>query len=189
VRVRSLVPLALGLLLAGCGSSSTAPPPTATPRSVPATAAPGGNPTGTVPSAAPTATITVSRTYSAFVTSLCHDLATKNADGVIKALPYYQYNSGLRWGMMGDGEGSTSDPSLMRTWLASSHIQCTFFTPDEAGHGTVLATGWRQPASSALAELDIYPDGHWKINDFTFGKKAVLYTAMQTAGTPLRFQG
>jgi hypothetical protein len=189
VRVRSLLPMALGLLLAGCGSSSTAPPPTATPQPASATPAPRGTPSGTVPTGAPTATVTVSRTYAAFVTSLCQDFATKNADGVIKALPYYQYNSGLRWGMMGDGEGSTSDPSLMRTWLASAHVHCTFFTPDKAGHGTVLATGWTQPAPSALAEVDIYPDGHWKINDFTFGKKAVLYTAMQTAGTPLRFRG
>ena len=45
-------------------------------------------------------------------------LARKDSSTVTKALPYYQYNSGLRYGMLGDGEGQTGDPGSMATWLA-----------------------------------------------------------------------
>ena len=38
------------------------------------------------------------------------------------------------------GEGTTADPSEMRTWLAGSHVRCTYFTSGSNGHGTVLAT-------------------------------------------------
>lgn len=187
VRAGFLVPAIIALAIAGCGSSSNGP---ATPHATPTSPGPSSTPSETNPSGiTATPTYTVGKPYARFVASLCHDFATKNANGIISVLPYFQYNNGLRWGKMGDGEGTTSDPSQMKAWLASSNVHCTYFTPGQNGHGTVLATGWAQPGPSALAELDIYPDGHWKINDFTFGNQQVLYNAMQTAGPPLRFRG
>jgi hypothetical protein len=93
---------------------------------------------------------------------------------------YYQYNSGLRWGMLGDGEGHTSDPSLMSTWLASTRPRCVSFSSGAGGHGNVLTSGWVQPAAWGIVELDNV-NGHWKINDFTFGSQGALAHAMQVS--------
>jgi hypothetical protein len=114
-------------------------------------------------------------------------LTTRDAGTVINQLPYYQYNSGLRYGMLGDGEGETGDPSLMRTWLSRSGVQCKYFTPDVAGHGTVLTRGWAQPGGWGLIEMDTF-NGHWKINDFTFGGGPALYHAMRVAGPILAYR-
>jgi hypothetical protein len=111
---------------------------------------------------------------------MCSALAKGDSNTLIRELPYYQYNSGLRFGMLGDGEGQTADPGLLATWLAGSHVRCTYMSSGDFGHGTVLATGWQRPAEAALIELDIF-SGRWKINDFTFGKTGALFYAMQTA--------
>jgi hypothetical protein len=74
------------------------------------------------------------------VKSLCQAFQKKDSNTVIADLPYFQYNSGLRWGMMGDGEGNTSDPSTVRSWLAASNVHCDYYTPGENGHGTLLAS-------------------------------------------------
>jgi hypothetical protein len=176
----------VGLLLAGCGTPGASQPPSPTP--APATAPPTAQPTATSPQPQPTPTVVISRTYQAFVTSMCSAFAAKNAQRIVGMLPYYQYNSGLRWGRMGDGEGYTVDPSEMNAWLAASNVRCVYFTPDDHGHGTVLARGWSNPGPWGLIELDVYPGGHWKINDFTFGRRPVLYPAMQTAGPALRYR-
>lgn len=172
----------MGLLLAGCGSPSAVATPT--PTTAPATPA-----ATTPPRATPTATYAVSQAYLSFVRGICRALAAKNAQAVINDLPYYQYNSGMRWGMLGDGAGTTSDPSQLRAWLANSRVRCSRYTPDTSGHGTLLAGGWTQPGPWALIELDVFPGGNWKINDFTFGRQPVLYDAMQTAGPRLPYRG
>ena len=100
-------------------------------------------------------------------------------------LPYYQYNSGLRYGMLGDGEGRTGDPALLTAWLAGGNVRCRLITRDIAGHGTVLAGGWTAaPGPWSLIEMDTY-NGTWKVNDFTFGNHSDLYAAMQTTSAPL----
>jgi hypothetical protein len=187
VRRQIVIVACAAVLLAGCGSSAA--PPTATPAPAPTATSPSTS--TTQPTAGPQASATpaVSATYRAFVTALCHDLAKKNSKGVQGDLPYYQYNSGLRWGMMGDGLGQTDDPSLMNTWLSAGNPACKAFTPDIAGHGTVLAGGWTQPGPWSLIELDVYPGKHWKINDFTFGSESVLRNAMRTAGPALPITG
>jgi hypothetical protein len=123
------------------------------------------------------------------VNSLCRALAGKNSKVVQADLPYYQYNSGLRWGLMGDGLGHTDDPALLNSWLSGGSPHCAAYTPDAAGHGTLLATGWGTPGPSALIELDVYPGKHWKINDFTFGSRVALRNAMQTAGPAIPYSG
>ena len=101
---------------------------------------------------------------------------------------YYQYNSGLRWGMLGDGEGHTDDPGLLNTWLSSSSVQCRSFTPGVAGHGTLMTSGWSQPGPWGLIEMDV-SNGRWKINDFTFGGRGPLAQAMQVGHPILPYQG
>jgi hypothetical protein len=182
VRLRFLAAVLALLLLAGCGSSGSGPTstPTPTPSSVPTSPA-------STPHAQVTPTAVVSATYLAFVKSLCRALTSKNSAAVTADLPYYQYNSGLRWGMMGDGEGHSDDPSELNVWLSASNVRCTQYTPNQSGHGTLLARGWTQPGPWSLIEFDVYPSGKWKINDFTFGSRNVLYRAMQTAGPPISF--
>jgi hypothetical protein len=139
---------------------------------------------------------------------VCHGLAHPHSDGspsdqhadsgtnsngddrsaIIGLLPYYQYNSGLRYGYLGDGEGQTGDPNLMRTWLADARPRCVSFTPGYNAHGTVLTVGWRSPGPAALLDLDIF-NGHWKINDFTFGSESALAQAMKTSSPIVRYYG
>ncbi|GAC1445531.1 MAG: hypothetical protein NVSMB52_06910 [Chloroflexota bacterium] len=102
-------------------------------------------------------------------------------------LPYYQYNSGVRYGRLGDGEGQTGDPALIGTWLAGTSIKCVLFTGDVAGHGTVLTSGWAQPGGWNLIEMDTF-NGVWKINDFTFGDRSALYQAMQATRPVLKYR-
>ena len=101
---------------------------------------------------------------------------------------YYQYNSGLRWGMLGDGEGHTDDPSLLNTWLASARPRCLSYSAGTAGHGAVLTSGWSQPGPWSIVEMDII-NGHWKINDFTFGTQQELERAMQVVKPTLPYRG
>ena len=184
-------------LLSGCSvarisvgglfaAATRTPTPTGTPTPAPSPIATRVPPTAT---ARPTPTPTISPAYAAFVRTLCSAFAARNAGAVINSLPYYQYNNGLRYGNLGDGEGQTGDPSLMNTWLAGAHVRCINFTPDVAGHGALLTAGWAKPNQPAsLLELDTF-NGHWKINDFTFGSHAALYGAMQTAGPVLAYRG
>jgi len=92
----------------------------------------------------------------------------------------YQYNTGVRYGNLGDGEGQSADPSILSTWLGSAVISCRYYTPDVAGHGTLLTSGWRLAGGWGLIEMDNL-DGTWKINDFTFGTSSALYYAMHTS--------
>lgn len=177
----------LVLALAGCGSSAApaAPTPTAvaTATGVPATV-PGARSNATPRPAA----VAVDGGFASIVRVICGALARRDAGTVTAALPYYQYNSGLRYGMLGDGEGQTGDPSLMTTWLAHSHVQCKLQSSGSHEHGTVLATGWPQPGGTALIEFDTY-SGRWKINDFTFGVYGPLARAIQTAGPIVPYTG
>jgi hypothetical protein len=196
--VRRQAPLLLiALLAAACGSSAAPRPthvaqarPTATQAShaIPtANTHPGTAPTTVATSAAlPAATPTAG--YSAFLATTCHALATASAATISGELPYYQYNSGLRYGTLGDGEGQTGDPGLLSTWLQGSSVRCQFYTPDVAGHGTLLTSGWNQPGGWSLIELDTF-GGAWKINDFTFGDRSALYRAMQTSQPILGYHG
>lgn len=209
---RSATLMLLALVITGCGTSAASSPTstpaalataTARPQQLPsdtgpvpkssATAGPTGKATAVVrqPTAVPpkpVPTVAVSRDYASFTATICHSFGTRDANTIINALPYFQYNSGLRYGTMGDGEGQTADPTLLRTWLASAKVTCNFITRDVAGHGTLLASGWTQPGGWSLVELDTY-GGHWKINDFTFGDRATLYNAMQTGGPIVPFRG
>ena len=72
--------------------------------------------------------------------------------------------------MMGDGEGQTGDPSLFSTWLAHGPATCVSYSPDAAGHGTLLTRGWPLGGGRALIDLDTF-NGTWKFNDFTFGTR------------------
>ncbi len=178
---------ALGLLLAvlgGC-SSSAKPGPTPSPTHSASPVTPG--PTSTA-RPAPTATVTVGKPYAAFLHTLCAAFSGRNAGEVINLLPYYQYNSGLRYGMLGDGLGQTGDPNLMRSWLASARPRCVSFTPGYNAHGTVLTVGWKSPGPASLLDLDIF-SGHWKINDFTFGDRASLLRAMHTSSPIVPYRG
>lgn len=178
--------IAMALLifvLAGCsslaGSTTATPTPTTAPPAAAATRGPGP---------APTPTVTIGRPYGTFLHTLCSAFAARNAGTVINLLPYFAYNSGLRYGMLGDGEGQTGDPSLMRSWLAQAHPHCVSFTPGYNAHGTVLTVGWQAPGPVALLDLDIF-NGHWKINDFTFGSRAALSTAMRTSFPIVAYKG
>jgi hypothetical protein len=124
-----------------------------------------------------------------FVRTLCHALGSGNVGAVTASLMHYEYNSGLRWGMYGDGEGMTADPGLMSTWLSGSHVTCQSFSPNIAGHGSLLSSGWARPAPASLLDLDLL-NGRWVINDFTFGRQHVLAQAMQGVTQPvLRYRG
>jgi hypothetical protein len=180
--VRYIISAALlGLALSGCGSIASPSSPTETSTAATRTVSP------TEVALTPT-TIAVDQGFAQTVRTVCTAFSNKDAAAVTRNLPYYQYNSGLRYGVLGDGEGQTGDPSLMTTWLAHAHVQCKFQSSGSHGHGTVLATGWPQQGGTALIELDTY-SGRWKINDFTFGPFGELYRAMQTARPILRYAG
>jgi hypothetical protein len=180
--LRSMAALLLMVLLGGCtatAGSSTTPTPIlrATP---PATR------TARIPS--PTPTVVVGKPFASFLHIVCSALASGNATTIIDLLPYYQYNSGLRYGTLGGGEGQSADPSLMRTWLASARPHCVTFTPGVMGHGTVLTVGWKTPAPASIIELDMF-NGHWKVNDFTFAGQSALERAMKTSSPILTYRG
>jgi hypothetical protein len=180
----SMVVLAVALV--GCSSSAAPAPPTPTVTSVR-----GATGIPPVPHATRTArpvSVVVDSGFASAVRSLCAAFVRKDSTAVTRALPYYQYNSGLRYGVLGDGEGQTGDPSLMATWLAHSSVRCVLQSSGVHGHGTVLATGWHEPGGSALIELDTY-SGRWKINDFTFGPYRALYRALQTVRPVVRYAG
>lgn len=177
--VRFVLPALSCVVLTGCAATAA---PAVTP--VPtrgATAAPAVTRVATArPTAPPTArpaTIALDPRYLAFVGRVCSALAARNAPAVSSVLMNYQYNTGLRWGMMGDGEGQSSSPGLLGTWLQGSQVHCVSVTTDSAGHGAVLTSGWSQPAASAIIEFDRL-NGAWKINDFTFGTPAILGQAI-----------
>jgi hypothetical protein len=175
--------LALSVLLfalSGCGFQLAASP-TPTPTEAPPTAR------ATAARPSPTA-VHVDPGYASFVRGLCSALSSRNGSTVGSDLMDYQYNSGLRWGMLGDGEGHTSDPSLLNTWLAQAGPKCTAYSAGTAGHGVVMAVGWSQPGPASLIELDTI-SGTWKINDFTFGSRATLAQRMQIARPVLRYRG
>jgi hypothetical protein len=119
----------------------------------------------------------VGKPYAAFLADICSAFRRQDAGTIINLLPYYEYNSGLRYGNFGDGAGQTGDPSLMRDWLQGSHVRCSRYSPGLFGHGVVLTSGWKQ-GNWSLVEADIF-NGKWKINDFTFGDQRTLYQAMQ----------
>ena len=176
----------LAVLVVGCGSQSSSPP--ATPTQPALTPTPTPRPPTPAP-ATPRPTVVISRSYAAFLETVCHALARQNANTLINALPYYQYNSGLRYGWYGDGEGQTGDPSLMRTWLSGTHVTCHSFTPGSGGHGTLLTSGWDlQNGRWSLLDLDTY-GGQWKINDFTFGDRRTLMAAMQVNHPIVQYHG
>jgi hypothetical protein len=181
-----LLLLLLTLSLTACGRApsrgSSKPTLEAT-----ATSAPGAiqSPTpltvSTQAPSTPVRAVAMSGSYRAFLRTVCAALSARDSATLRSELPYFQYNSGLRYGVLGDGEGQTADPGALNAWLASSHVRCTYFTPDVAGHGTLLASGWkRAPGQWSLLELDTF-GGSWKVNDFTFGSRAALYAAMQTS--------
>jgi hypothetical protein len=173
--------------LVGCSSSAAPTSPTPTNSSI------HGGTTGILPIPHITRTVrpvsvVVNSGFATAVRSLCDAFARKDSSAVTRALPYYQYNSGLRYGVLGDGEGQTGDPGLMTSWLAHSSVHCVLQSSGTHGHGTVLATGWHEPGGSALIELDTY-SGRWKINDFTFGPYRALYRALQTVRPVIRYAG
>jgi hypothetical protein len=165
----------VAVLMAGCGS------PSATPTAVPPTPVRSVSPIPSTP--APSPTVAVSPAYLSFVRSICAAMRSGNAGGVTSHLMHYQYNSGLRWGTLGDGEGTTSDPSTLATWLSGSHVSCKSFSPNIGGHGTLLTSGWARPAPAALLDLDLL-NGQWVINDFTFGSPNVMAQTMHSVTRP-----
>ncbi len=186
--VRYLLTTALlALAIAGCSPSSSPPAPTPTGSTAGSGATGIPSPTRIVRTPHPVS-VAVDRGFAQVVRSLCAAFARKDPASVTRDLPYYQYNSGLRYGMLGDGEGQTGDPSLMATWLAHSSVRCALQSSGSHGHGTVLATGWPLRGGSALIEFDTYA-GRWKINDFTFGPYGALYRALQTARPIVRYAG
>lgn len=195
--MRRLAPLlVVALLLAACGSSHATPPKASATHvaQVPSTPAPKATRASvhpaatTAPAVAPTPAPTASAGYTGFLASMCHAFSASDAATITNDLPYYQYNSGVRYGSLGDGEGQTGDPSILGTWLQGANVRCQFYTPDEAGHGTLLTSGWNQPGGWSLIEVDTF-NGAWKINDFTFGDRAALYHAMQTSQPILTYHG
>src|SRR5947209_4389513 len=195
---RTALLLVLGLLLAACGSSrATAPTPAATHVAQAQPSPTATSAAGTPASVHPTATSrpvsskprpAASSSYISLLSTTCHAFAAADANTVSNELPYYQYNSGLRYGILGDGEGQTGDPSLLGTWLQGGAVRCEYYTPDTSGHGTALASGFKQPGGWGLIEFDTF-NGVWKINDFTFGDRASLYRAMQTSQPVLVYHG
>jgi hypothetical protein len=164
--------------LSACGSNSAGSP---TPPSVA-----GGGHSG---SPTPTAAVSLSKPYRSFVTGLCTALSNKDAGKVIKDLPNYQYNSGVRYGFFGDGEGHSGDPSVLNTWLAADRIMCRYVSADSAGHGLLLTSGWTKPGGPwNLIEVDIF-SGQWKINDFTFANQATLWRAMHLSRSIIPYRG
>src|SRR5579872_6109662 len=116
------------LILAGCGANAQpaatpAPTSTATAPAVTATASP--RPTPQV-----TPTPAASSSFRALLATLCGAFANRDATTVQAALPYYQYNSGVRYGWLGDGEGQTADPSILQTWLGQGNVNCRYLTTE-----------------------------------------------------------
>lgn len=190
--MRLAVPsLLVVLAVAGCGSSGATNTRKATST---ATATPAARATAVptryvAPKPRPTPTPVVGQAYAAFVRTICTAFAARDANTITNSLPYYQYNSGLRYGSLGDGEGQSADPALMRTWLAGRHVRCTNYTPDLAGHGVVLSRGWSVNGYQwGLLDLDTF-QGHWKINDFTFGLYPDLWFAMHSSLPILHYSG
>jgi hypothetical protein len=189
-----LLMLVLALVLSACGptgsgaSAKPTPEVTATSALQPTrTQGPVVEPTQLPPT--PVRVVAISGSYKEFLRTVCAALSSRDTTTLRGALPYFQYNSGLRYGVLGDGEGQTTDPSALATWLASSRVRCSYFTPDVAGHGTLLASGWIQaPGRWSLIELDTFA-GSWKMNDFTFGSRADLYAAMQTSHPVAVYRG
>jgi hypothetical protein len=174
----------VAFVLAGCGASHSAS--SVTPTSPPATST---TSPATTPAPTPHSTrVVIGAAYAVFVRNVCKAFSHGDAQTLIGDLPYYQYNSGLRYGQLGDGLGETGDPSLMRTWLSAGKPHCVRLTPDRAGHGTLLTTHWKTNAPAALLDLDTF-NGHWKINDFTFGTLAALGVAMHTSTPILAYRG
>lgn len=193
VRLGVLTFLLLAVAVSGCaGIGAASPAPTATVTAT-LTATPSPPPSPTIlprrPTPRPTPTPVIGKSYFAFLRTICRAFSARDAGTIINSLPYFQYNSGLRYGNLGDGEGQTGDPGLMRTWLAQHRARCVYFTPDVAGHGTVLTRGWRVGGMRwSLIELDTF-QGHWKINDFTFGARRNLWWAMQSSQPVLAYRG
>lgn len=179
--MRSVAALLLVVLLGGCAASAGSSV-TPTPLSEPTP-----EPTHSVRVPSPTPTVVVGKPFASFLHIVCSALASGNANTIIDLLPYFQYNSGLRYGTLGGGEGQTADPSIMRTWLASARPHCVTFTPGIMGHGTVLTVGWKTPAPASIVELDMF-NGHWKVNDFTFASQSALERAMQTSSPTVPYR-
>lgn len=178
--VRLTLMFLLFVALAGCSGQESAGAPTPTPRT-PTVAA------GTTPGRV-ALSVTVGKPFARFLATICHALSAGNARTIIGSLPYFQYNSGLYFGTLGSGEGQTANPNLMRTWLSGSQVRCRYFSPGIEGHGSVLTSGWKQPAPWSLIEMDLF-NGHWKLNDFTFGGRRGLWAAMQADRPVLAYHG
>jgi hypothetical protein len=166
------------VLLAGCSSSPSASPTATTVTGSPSPSATAG----------PTPTVTVDKGFFAFLQTVCGNLARGNASGISASLMHYQYNSGLRWGTLGDGLGRSDDPSLLNTWLAHARPHCVSYSSGQAQHGAVLTSGWSQPARWAIVEMDVV-NGKWRINDFTFGPHRAMAQAMQIVAPTVPFHG
>lgn len=187
--MRSLfVGLVLAVVLVGCSTPLSSMKPTPT-----RVAAVDPQPTSG-PALHPTATsnylIHVSATpaYRAFLASVCQAFVSRDVPALQGFLPNYQYDTGLRYGSLGDGEGQTGSPSLFGSWLAGAKVTCVAYTPDLAGHATILTSGWKRAGGSALIDVDTF-NGAWKFNDFTFGTEPALRTAMNGAVPAIRYQG
>ena len=179
--MRAFLPaLALVMAISGCGSSAGSATSTSTPQPTLET-----SPTlRATPRPTLGRTIVMSAPYRAFLTSMCGALRRRDSATLRNELPYYQYNSGLRYGPLGNTEGTGGDPALLAAWLNGGSVRCTLVTPDVAGHGTVLAGVWGgAPSSWSLIEMDTF-NGAWKINDFTFGPRSALVTAMRNTAEP-----
>jgi hypothetical protein len=192
--------VALATIVVGCGNSTarrgtapalTAPAATAATRTAPT---PHVSPTASVSATSssrpsPSATVVLAPAYASFLHAICHALSRGDAAGVNAHLMHYQYNSGLRWGMFGDGEGTTSDPSAMYTWLSGSHVVCRAESANAGGHASLLTSGWARPGPWSLLDLDLL-NGQWVINDFTFGAARPLARAMHGVAQPvMRYRG
>lgn len=139
--------------------------------------------------ARPTATVVPSSAaYDAFLSRVCQAFTARDAGTLRAALPYYRYNTGLRYGRLGGGEGQNGDPGLFSTWLTGATVRCASYSPDVAGHGTLLTTGWKRYGGAALIDLDTF-NGAWKFNDFTFGREAALRFVMKGAMPIIPYQG
>jgi hypothetical protein len=179
----ALLTLAVAMAMTGCSSLGGAPAPTPVPTAT--ERAVGTHPYHSTPLPTVARSVAMSPAYQGFLKTLCGALTARDATTLRGQLAYYQYNSGLRYGALGDGEGTTGDPALLTSWLASAPVHCALVTPDIAGHGTVLTRGWASaPGPWSLIEMDTY-SGTWKINDFTFGRRPALYAAMQNSPQPI----
>lgn len=183
--IRIIPTAVIALACAGCSTFATSPKATPTSMAT-STASPKATPTSIGP-VIPT-NFKPSPQYRAFVHSMCSAFAARSAGTIQSDLMNYQYNTGVRYGALGDGEGQTADASVLPGWLsAPAHVRCNYYTPDIAGHGTLLTSGWTQSGSWSLIEMDTI-NGAWKINDFTFGTSSALYQAMQTTHPVLKYR-